>query len=143
MRRKRTVRSLAVVAVAVVLLMLSSFCVPVGAETRALSDEIVTGGISSAAGTVGELSGSELAEGLSGGDVDELGQSLTELLTAENIFKEITSHIGASLPRALSTLATLMGLLLVCAAAKGVSGGIDGEKIATAPPSSTMSNATT
>ena len=132
MRRKRTVRSLAVVAVAVALLMLSSFCVPVGAETHALSDEIVTGGISSAAGTVGELSGSALAEGLSGGDVDELGQSLTELLTAENIFKEITSYIGTSLPRALSTLATLMGLLLVCAAAKGVSGGIDGEKTASA-----------
>lgn len=133
MRRKRGIRATVVITLAAyALLLLFAFSVTVGAASDTSPEQIVMDGISSAADTVGDQSGSALAEGLSGGDVDELGRDLTELLTAENIFSEIASWVGASLPRALSTLATLMGLLLVCAAAKGVSGGIDGERTASA-----------
>ena len=133
MRRKRGIRvSMAITLAVIVFLLLFDLCVAAGAAPNTSSEDIVMDGISSAADTVGDQNGSELAEGLSGGDIDELGQNLTELLTAENIFSEITSWICASLPRALATLATLMGLLLVCAATKGVSGGIDGERTASA-----------
>ncbi len=130
MRCGRGFRLSAVTTVAAfILIALATFGVRVSATS---SEDIVRDGLSSAADAVEEKNDSALAESLAGGDIDELGQNLTELLSAKNIFSEITASIGGALPRALSTLSTLMGLLLVCAAAKGVSSGIDGEKTASA-----------
>lgn len=132
MRRRQKFGALTVLyAAAFAAVTLVALCA-LGVSVSASSEEIVTDGLSSAADAVQGHSGSHLAEELSSGDIDTLGQNLTRALSAERIFEEITSYVGAALPRALSTLATLMGILLVAAAARGVSGGIDGERTASA-----------
>ncbi len=132
MRRRRKFGALTVLyAAAFAAVTLVALCA-LGVSVSASSEDIVTDGLSSAAAAGHGSSGAPLAGDLPGGDIDTLGQNLTELLSVQRIFEEITSWISAALPRALSTLATLMGILLVSAAARGLSGGIDGEKTAAA-----------
>ncbi|MBE6707538.1 MAG: hypothetical protein E7577_07875 [Ruminococcaceae bacterium] len=96
------------------------------------SDDIIKDGLNSASDAVASHGESELADGMRGESIEELGENLTTLLSSEKIFEEITAVLRNALPDAIKLLAALMGLLLICAAARGLSSGMDGEKTATA-----------
>ncbi len=127
-RRRKHELKMGICAALIVLIATALGSVVVSANS---SDDIIKDGLDSAVDAVAS-DGSALADGMRGESIDELGENLTTLLSTEKIFEEISSVLKNALPNAVRLLATLMGLLLVCAAARGVSSGMDGEKTSAA-----------
>ena len=91
------------------------------------AEDIVSEGFSEA--VAGVASESEIAERLDGDSLEQTGESLLELLCAEQAMKTVMGELVSALPDALSLLAFVSGLVILSAACSSLCSGVAGNEL--------------